>query len=743
MRLTLRTLLAFLDDILEPEDAEDINKRVQESEVASALLHRVRDVMRRLRLQAPRVEEASKGLDANTVAEYLDHVLPDDRVPDFERICLESDMHLAEVASCHQILALVLGEPAEVDPQSREHMYAIPQVAADLASMEAREADTTGEVSAPGTPPPPPPRRPRPVVPDYLRESNRRRRPYAVPVAVVVLMIVLLGGWFAGTQFGWWGGGEPESVAVKPGEEKQTPPTEPEKKGPSQPEQGDELVPLDDQGEPAKPEAPPTTEPVPPAVEPEGGEPVEATPAVTEPAPPTPATPEAVDQGPTAPEPNDKLPELPVLPPELEPGAAKAAPEPAAPQGMGSLVSDVSTPETQLLLQFDGEKNEWNRVPPPGVVVANHRFLALPAFRPVIALNSGLTLHLKGGTQIDLRTTEAAGTPDLTLDFGRMEVRTMGKPDTRLHLVAGGRKGTLVFVDPESRAAIEMERTLDPGRNPEEHPSTTVVKIYALSGGLIWEADDGAGKKEFKTPAVLTLEPEGSGTVAALQKFPRWIVADSEDRNDRRATKPLLEGIGVDRPMVLTLKEQLGHRMKEVSWLASRCLGYLGDFTPLAEKLNEPPSQLKWKDHRDYIEKLREAMARGPEAAAQVRGALEGLYGPDAATIYRMLWGYDAQQLIDGADTNLVKGLDHDRLAVRVVSFSNLKKITGGARLYYRPEYDKSARARSIRSWEKRQKAGEIRLKARQDGSAPNGKPGARRSKLKLPPLRPPAPVTP
>ncbi|HBE69978.1 MAG TPA: hypothetical protein DDW52_17670 [Planctomycetaceae bacterium] len=125
MRLTLRTLLAYRDRVLQPNDREDLHARIQNNEFSGNLLRRIESVSTRRDVSAPPVLGNGLGADPNSVAEYLDDSLPAPQVPEFERATLTSDVQVAELAHCHSILASGLGEQVGVPGDLYEKVIAL------------------------------------------------------------------------------------------------------------------------------------------------------------------------------------------------------------------------------------------------------------------------------------------------------------------------------------------------------------------------------------------------------------------------------------------------------------------------------------------------------------------------------------------------------------------------------------------------------------------------------------------
>ncbi len=121
MRLTLRTLLAWLDDTLQPAQVKEIGSQVAGSPFAQELTERIHRVTRQRRLSIP-TSSGGDAVDPNLVASYLDNELDPDAVAEYEKKCLSHDVVLAEVASVHQILSL-LGHKVKVPAAARARMY--------------------------------------------------------------------------------------------------------------------------------------------------------------------------------------------------------------------------------------------------------------------------------------------------------------------------------------------------------------------------------------------------------------------------------------------------------------------------------------------------------------------------------------------------------------------------------------------------------------------------------------------
>lgn len=127
MRLTMRTLLNWINRNLSEEDAALVAQKVEESELARALKSQLEEVMRREQLPAPMVLDGTPLGNANSSAEYLDNAMASAQTVEYEKFCLHSDVMLGEVAACHEILSHVLTDWPQVSPELRTRLCGLYQ----------------------------------------------------------------------------------------------------------------------------------------------------------------------------------------------------------------------------------------------------------------------------------------------------------------------------------------------------------------------------------------------------------------------------------------------------------------------------------------------------------------------------------------------------------------------------------------------------------------------------------------
>jgi hypothetical protein len=140
-------------------------------------------------------------------------------------------MLLAEAASCHHVLTMVLGEPAEVDGDLRQRMYALAQSPAAAPQMRVEPAHHAMQPAAPVTstvvaaaPAAAAPLRARidpdeAAVPDYILAAAREQRRRSRRMTAAFVAAMLIGG---GAVYLFWPQGEvqvPDQIAKMGGAE--------------------------------------------------------------------------------------------------------------------------------------------------------------------------------------------------------------------------------------------------------------------------------------------------------------------------------------------------------------------------------------------------------------------------------------------------------------------------------------------------------------------------------------------
>jgi hypothetical protein len=737
MRLTLRYLLAYLDDQLEPADAQSLNERIEASQFATDLMHRVRDVSRRLKLGAPKVKARGLAGDANTVAEYLDHTMPVDQVTEFEKICLTSDVHLAEVASAHQILALVLGEAATVDQKLRRRMYSLPHQEEAIEQVDEDEGtvspnDHERELTAVG--PLPRPRRRRPEIPEWLRDQPKRRSRW-LPVGALAVTLVAAGA-AAYVYFGHpgmeWNVANEDEGAPPAVTEATAPPAAPTQSAemqtdapavaepPSEVSTADALpiVPADADtaSEPAATreiareasrvaaDAPPDD--VPPAVA--GGRnplrvPVDQDSAFNTDVPPDGAAPRSNDIA--------GIPGSDEAPTALNDQALVAGGGRRMEGGSGAAVAvGRLTNDNDIMLHAVPPDGVWTRLSTRDALLADEELVALPTFRPGIALSTGgvAIAHMLGGSIIRLMAPDENGVPGLHVIDGQVVVATAGKPGAQLNLQVDGRVYLVTFLGTDTRIALDARRWLPDGADPLKDEARTSAVLYVPNGDIEYAAKAGVAPETLKAPAMRSLLAAGAvedSPASTEVTFPAWINGNPLSQMERQAVDFVNRDLVVDEPVQARLRALTESRRYEVRNLAVHCLTLLGDFEALLPLLNDEKQKVNWSSQ---IEGARNALARSPEIAKQLKQTLESQRdAAEAQELYEMLRGFSRRELQDGAAARLVANLDHEDLDFRVLAFWNLQRVSAGP-LGYKPEYAPAKRQDGLRAWRRKLAEGQI-----------------------------------
>lgn len=153
MRLTLRTLLAYRDGVLDPKDAAVLEAKIKDSSTAQQISQRIEHEMQNRRLAPIPVDAREFGFEANLVAEFLDDTIPMETLPEMERKCLENNTLLSEIGSCHQILSRALSIPAPISAALRQRIRDLPNnpLANHSADANGRIRRMDAPISVDGT----------------------------------------------------------------------------------------------------------------------------------------------------------------------------------------------------------------------------------------------------------------------------------------------------------------------------------------------------------------------------------------------------------------------------------------------------------------------------------------------------------------------------------------------------------------------------------------------------------------
>lgn len=728
MRLTLRTLLSYLDNVLDEPSRAALQKQIDASEHASEWIYRTRDVTRRLKLGAPEPEGTGSVDDPNTVAEYLDRTLPEESVAEFERVCLESDAMLAEVASCHKVLAMVLSEPPSVDSDTRDRLHRLQEELDNAMKSRIETAHPSPSQT---------PSQEQPTAAADEPSEKRIKPPVGVsapPLAgpstlaqwlpAIAALLLLCATAFLTLR-------QPQQVAeVKP---KPVIPTKPPKQE-LQSGQGGSV----EESESTNPDSPAPEQPVvdPSEPQPVPTEPIEAASEAesTELSPPQEEEADSVIADPVVVDPpaEGSMAEVPSESSDVEEPVVSTEPikqaepdltipdveipsEQASSESMATeqveLPEEPAEPETPAIvgtLLYAGPPGSfaavetidgpWVRLAPGMETGDLAHVVNMPTYRSLFELSTGVVVELVGQSEVRINPANSA----IELLYGRVLFSAADgreEPAQFNVLIDGVSHAATLGVG--ARMAIAADRFHQIARDTRSGSPQLVVVAHSFGGEVTWESE---GATQIFTEPKETFYVENFGSAPPEFVDTAWIDSLEVSIRDQEASPRMATAIlnGPDLLETLTSVAQ-ADRFGESRSLASRCALALGDPDPLVNSFKDELSEPYWKLH---WASLRASCARGQQAADAVFASFAAAYGRLAgAEFFKFLAGIPADEIGQSPEqvavglvpVAIVPKLESNDLASRVMGSLALDEAIEPIRRPFNPTARATDRRSSLR----------------------------------------------
>ena len=701
MRLTLRTLLAYRDGVLDPKDASVLEAKIKDSSTAQQISQRIVTEMRNRRLAPIPVDAREFGFEANMVAEFLDDTIPMETLPEMERKCLENNSLLSEIGSCHQILTRALTIPAPVSSELRQRIHNLPHSASTnhavatngrirrLDAPSAAAGVASESISAAAVRPSTKSVRKPNVelrgsgielndglgrqVPEYLIGSDRGWLKTAAIAISLLIALVVVGAMAIGpvdrvrdllrkstmvTDVN-----KSEGVTNLEPKEPRTSPTIPAN-----------TIPLDDGA---------------------NSDDTDAKIVESASAPPSPSL--GVS----------KIPEAIALDPSIK--------TPLSPsKNRIQWLPDTKASSESILLKFSiSEKDSvasWRRMNPGEFVNDGERIVVPPTQRTELRVEPGIRILVAG--ENDLELAKGNLIPKIQLHSGNILV--FATPDARdMKIDCNGLELAIHFMAADGSCALEMQNLWSPFTDAMVQAgnieSQSAVRLIGVEGSLQFSTKQVGFADGKGTLAVGQYIDCKNGVVTTMQELaeaPWWFRTSISRPIDQLAASDLQRAlIGKSTGEIeAELIELTNHRRGETAALAARTRMLLGRYDGLFETegvFNRKTLHSHWQS---LITQIPQSLGREDHRTALV-SAIRSASPSRVNSILSLLLPPSQEQLSAGADKMLVEFLSSPLMDERVLSINQLTNITG-KNLGFHPDKNQ---VESIQQWRKLLGKNEIR----------------------------------